>query len=107
MTFAVERIGNDGSVRVAVRGELDMATGPQVDEELLRAEAEATRRLVLDLTGVTFFDSTGMQVVLDAEVRSREAAYELVIAAAADGEVLRVMELASVRDRLVVELDRP
>lgn len=104
MTFAVERIRTDGCVRVSVRGELDLETGPRVQEELSRAEREASRRLVLDLTGVTFFDSTGLQIVLDAEVRARTASYAFAVAVG-HGEVLRVLELAEVRGRL--ELEEP
>jgi len=104
MKFSVERNRADGSVRVSVRGELDLDTGPRVHEELLLAEREAPSRLVLDLTGVTFFDSTGLQIILDAEVRARSAAYAFVVAPGS-GEVLRVLELAEVRGRL--ELEEP
>ncbi|CAA9507624.1 MAG: hypothetical protein AVDCRST_MAG30-2293 [uncultured Solirubrobacteraceae bacterium] len=102
MRVAVERSHIDGVVRVSVRGELDIVSGPRVQEELLRAEREAPRRVVLDLTGVTFFDSTGLQIILDAEVRAREAAYTFAVAPGG-GEVLRVLELAEVRGRLDLE----
>lgn len=104
MRFSVERSHADGAVRVSVRGELDLMTGPRVHEELLRAEREAPQRIVLDLTGVTFFDSTGLQIILDAEVRARDAAYTFAVAPGS-GEVLRVLELAEVRGRL--ELEEP
>ena len=104
MRFDVERSRIDGAVRVSVRGELDLETGPRVQEALLHAEREAPRRIVLDLTGVTFFDSTGLQIILDAEVRARDAAYAFVVAPGG-GEVLRVLELAEVRGRL--ELEEP
>ncbi|HEX8105175.1 MAG TPA: STAS domain-containing protein [Solirubrobacteraceae bacterium] len=98
--FTVERNPNGDAMRVVVSGELDMATGPRLEEELRRAQAGGHREVVLDLTGVTFFDSTGLQVVLDAEVRAREGGQELLIVVAADGEPLRVLRLAEVTDRL-------
>ena len=104
MRFGVERSRIEDAVRVSVRGELDLQTGPRVQEELLRAEQDAARRIVLDLTGVTFFDSTGLQIILDAEVRARTAPYEFAVAPGS-GEVLRVLELAEVRGRL--ELEEP
>jgi anti-sigma B factor antagonist len=101
--FSVERHDEDDDcVRLLVQGELDMDTGPRLHEEIQRVHAAAPRRLVLDLRAVTFFDSTGLQIVLDAEVRCREAGRELVVLAG-DGEPRRVLELADVSDRLTLE----
>jgi anti-anti-sigma factor len=103
LPFTVERQRSDGVVRVIVRGELDMETGPRAEEELRRAEADGPPTLVLDLREVTFFDSTGLQLVLDADVRAREEGRRFVLALGADGEPRRVLELAEVIDRLALE----
>jgi anti-anti-sigma factor len=100
--FAVDRRDEDDSVRLVVDGELDMDTGPRLREEIERAHAAAPARLVLDLRGVTFFDSTGLQIVLDAEVRCRKGGRELLVLAG-QGEPRRVLELADVTDRLRME----
>src|SRR3954453_14054289 len=103
LPFSVERQQSNGSVRVIIRGELDMETGPRAEEELLRAEDGAPPILVLDLRGVTFFDSTGLQIVLDADVRAREEGRRFVVAVESDGEPRRILELAEVADRLNLE----
>src|SRR3954452_2565478 len=103
LPFIVERQQSDGLVRVIVRGELDMETGPRGDEELRRAEAGEPLTLVLDLREVTFFDSTGLQIVLDADVRAREEGRRFLLALSADGEPRRVLELAEVIGRLSLE----
>src|SRR3954468_6543324 len=103
LPFTIDRQQFDGVVRLIVRGELDMETGPRAEEELPRAEADAPPTLVLDLREVTFFDSTGLQVVLDADVRAREEGRRFVLAVAADGEPRRILELAEVIDRLRLE----
>ena len=59
-------------------------------------------KLVLDLREVTFFDSTGLQLVLDADVRAREEGRTLIVAPG-DGEPRRILELAEVADRLRLE----
>lgn len=100
--FDVQRRSEDGTTRVVVQGELDLATGPRVDEELRHAELERPERLVLDLHKVTFFDSTGLQVLLDTEVRAREEG-RLFAVAAGDGEPRRILRLAAVADRLDFE----
>jgi anti-anti-sigma factor len=100
--FSVERHDADEAVRLIVDGELDMDTGPRLQEEIERAYAAAPARLVLDLSGVTFFDSTGLQIVLDTEVRCRDAGRELLVLPGR-GEARRVLELADVTDRLQME----
>jgi anti-anti-sigma factor len=103
LPFSVERQQSNGTIRVIIRGELDMETGPRAEEELLRAEAGAPPVLVLDLREVTFFDSTGLQLVLDADVRAREEGRRFALALAHDGEPRRILELAEVADRLNLE----
>src|SRR3954453_5837559 len=100
--FAVEIQREQGAIRIVVQGELDMETGPRLQEDIDRACAEAPERLILDLRPVTFFDSTGLQLVLDAEFRCRENGTAFIVLAG-DGEPRRVLELAEVTDRLVLE----
>jgi anti-anti-sigma factor len=102
LPFKVERQQSNGKVRVIVRGELDMETGPRAEEEIRRAEDGKPDVLVLDLRDVSFFDSTGLQLVLDADVRAREEGRAFVVLAG-DGEPRRVLELAEVTDRLTLE----
>jgi anti-anti-sigma factor len=85
-----------------VRGELDLSTGPRAEDEVRRAEAEGPETLILDLREVTFFDSTGLQLVLDADVRAREEGRTLIVIPG-DGEPRRILELAEVADRLNLE----
>ena len=100
--FTVERQLSNGTARILVRGELDMETGPRLDEELRDVEAERPAVLVLDLRDVSFFDSTGLQLVLDADVRAREEGRRFVVLPG-DGEPMRILELADVADRLQLE----
>ena len=102
LPFKVERQQTNGEVRIVIRGELDMETGPRAEEELRRAENDQPGVLVLDLREVTFFDSTGLQLVLDADVRAREEGRTFIVLAG-DGEPRRVLELAEVNGRLNLE----
>jgi anti-anti-sigma factor len=100
--FSVERHDEAERLHLVVQGELDMETGPRLQDEIERAHAAAPAVLVLDLRGVTFFDSTGLQIVLDADVRCRQEGRELIVRAG-EGEPRRVLELADVSDRLNLE----
>jgi len=99
LPFSLERQQSDGTLRIVIRGELDMETGPRAEEALRQAEADAPPVLVLDLREVSFFDSTGLQLVLDADVRAREEGRTFVVVPG-DGEPRRILELAEVIDRL-------
>jgi anti-anti-sigma factor len=59
------------SVRVSLHGELDLSTVASAEEAMRQAEHSPARRLVLDLSGLTFMDSTGLRLVLRADRRSR------------------------------------
>jgi anti-sigma B factor antagonist len=64
---------------VAVLGELDIATAPSLDDAVLGLEDARPGLLVIDLTGVSFIDSTGLSVLLTASNRAREQGRRLVV----------------------------
>jgi anti-anti-sigma factor len=56
---------------VTVSGEIDIATGPKLREELLGAMRRYEARLALDLSGVTFMDCAGINALLAARHHAR------------------------------------
>ncbi len=67
-----------GAAWVEPVGELDLATAPQLEEALEAARASA-RLVVLDLRRLTFLDSTGVHLVIDAGTRARRSGRRLVV----------------------------
>jgi anti-sigma B factor antagonist len=66
---------------MSVRGEIDLYTAPRLHEELTSALAGgAPVRLVVDMSGVDFCDSTGMNVLLAAHRKAREQGGDLELA---------------------------
>jgi anti-sigma B factor antagonist len=59
----------DRSVVVSLAGELDLYNAHEVREALLECCAEAPDRLVVDLSGVTFVDSTALGVLIEARTK--------------------------------------
>jgi len=59
----------DGAVVVRLAGELDLYNASAVREVLLDRCAEAPDRLVVELSGVTFIDSTALGVLIEARTR--------------------------------------
>ncbi len=63
LDFDLDVVRDDhGNSRLTLRGELDLATVPRLEQAL----AEAGDDVVLDLRGLTFMDSTGVRVLLEA-----------------------------------------
>ena len=57
------------SVRVAPVGELDIATVDKLQAEVARLLETGFEKIVLDLRGVRFLDSTGLRLVLELDAR--------------------------------------
>jgi anti-sigma B factor antagonist len=69
----------EGQTRIALVGELDIASAPQFEEGLAELEEDSPGVLVLDLRGVEFIDSTGLRAVIAADERARSAGRRLVV----------------------------
>ena len=52
------------AVSVAVAGEVDLSTADQLDAAIREAEETDTNRIVVDLSAMSFVDSTGLAVLL-------------------------------------------
>jgi anti-anti-sigma factor len=65
---------------VRVAGEIDLDSAGDLSEAALAAMQEIGPSLVLDLSGVTFMDSTGLKVLLAVHKRAELAGGRLVLA---------------------------
>jgi len=86
-------VSPSGEVPVlSVRGEIDHATAPHLLERLVSMRDSVTKRLVIDLTDVSFIDSTGMGMLVAADefVRSLGGELRLVVSVP---DVLRVFTI--------------
>lgn len=89
------RLSVDGRPVLAVRGEVDLASAH--DLVLAATSADADGPLALDLSEVTFIDSTGVSALL-AIWREAARVGRSVELIAISGPVARVLELAGVGD---------
>jgi len=60
---------SDGAVVVRLAGELDLYNANAVRDVLLECCAESPDRLIVDLSGVKFIDSTALGVLIEARTR--------------------------------------
>ena len=73
-------------------GDLDLATAPQLRQDLVDAAAAGSSLVVLDLANVPFLDSVGISVIVGGHKRLRHAGRWLHIAAPG-ATVRRVLDL--------------
>ncbi|MEU6012168.1 STAS domain-containing protein [Streptomyces sp. NPDC047453] len=71
---------NDWTV-VEIRGEVDVYTVPRIREHLGKRIQAGRHRLIVDLTGTTFMDSTGLGLLvgIHKRIRTRAGALRPVI----------------------------
>jgi anti-anti-sigma factor len=95
--FAVDVVGPlDGVAYVFVRGELDLASAPALEESLA---ALAGWDLLVDLVELAFIDSTGLRVLLGAYTRARAAGRGFRLTPP-EPEVMRIFRCVGLADRL-------
>jgi anti-sigma B factor antagonist len=74
-------LGRDGPAQVVrLRGELDLASAPELELALESLQPTASGRLVLDLADCEFIDSAGLSTILHGVQRLREAGGSVRIA---------------------------
>jgi anti-sigma B factor antagonist len=98
ITSAVE----NGTASIVLAGELDLAGAQQLETRLDEAEREGPARLIIDLRGLAFIDSTGLRLLLQADARARERGCELVLRPG-EPSVQRVFEVTGALDVLHFE----
>jgi len=62
---------------ITVSGEVDLATSPDLDNAIIAAIESGTSSLAIDLTDVSFMDSSGLGVIVRGLKRCREADKDL------------------------------
>jgi stage II sporulation protein AA (anti-sigma F factor antagonist) len=79
LNFDVEsRVEEDRTI-VSVRGDFDVQVTERVVAELEKVEQSEPELLVIDLSGLSFMDSSGMGVIAAAQARAVEAGRRLVL----------------------------
>jgi anti-anti-sigma factor len=89
----------NGLVHVALVGELDLSTVAKVQDELRRVEAASPPTFVVDLSRLTFLDSTGLRCIVTADERARDEGRRMVVVRGPD-PVQRVFAITRLEERL-------
>ncbi|MFE9679766.1 STAS domain-containing protein [Streptomyces sp. NPDC006259] len=90
--LSIDHTAVDGIRVLTVRGEIDHDVKDVLSKALLSDDGVTAPRTVVDLSGVTFMDSSGINVLVAAHQRMSGAQGWLRLAGA-QASVLRVLEL--------------
>jgi anti-sigma B factor antagonist len=83
-------------VVVRPQGELDMATVPQVDEQVRELVESGFKKVVIDLGSLTFLDSTGIRMLLQWTATADTDGIDFALLPGT-GAVERVLDITGVR----------
>lgn len=88
---------------LVLRGEIDASTSDQLDAALTALSRQSTQRMVVDLGGVTFLDSTAVHSFMRAHQAAREDDRRLVFGGSLQPSVEKVFDVMGLADILDVE----
>lgn len=102
MQLTIDKTTKDSFSVLAVSGEVDVHSAPQLHEAILDEIAEGNTNIALDFTNVSFLDSSGLRVLIIAHnaLEAADGAFALV---APSERILKVFRATSLHKRLRIE----
>lgn len=97
--FRIEIRPERSCVRVVLHGELDISTAPEVERTLAELRDSGWKEFVVDLSGLSFLDSSGVHLVLRWAKLTSEDGIDLSLVHG-PAPVQRVFEIAGLADHL-------
>ena len=87
----------DGFAVLSVRGEVDVYTAPRFRERLIELVSEGKHKIIVDLEGVDFLDSTGLGVLVGGLKRLRSHDGDLLLVCT-QSRILKVFEITGLTE---------
>ena len=104
--FTIEVEERDGRVEVTPRGELDMASAPELEQAIM-PRLEGGTWVLLDLRSLDFIDSSGLRVVVGAHRAAEDRGGRFTCVRGAPGTTVhRIVEIAGI-DGVIEMVDDP
>jgi anti-sigma B factor antagonist len=100
--LSTRAVHTDTTVVVVLDGELDLASAPQLQRELLALCALPVHVISLDLGALTFMDSSGLNVLNRVRVAADDHGIKLTLGDVRD-QVRRVLEVTNMTELFTIE----
>jgi anti-anti-sigma factor len=94
MTARVETHAEDGSMHIALSGEIDLANAAAVEDEIREAVSHQPSAVSVDLTDLTYLDSAGIRILFTLASRLKPLRIVLELIVPLDSPTRRLIELS-------------
>jgi anti-anti-sigma factor len=85
--------------RLRMSGELDLATSPRLEHAAETALEATPERLVLDVSGLRFIDSSGLRAIIVLHERAEREGWQLDVVRP-PGQLVRVFQISGIDEHL-------
>jgi anti-anti-sigma factor len=99
-SFEVEVRHARATAHVVIRGELDLASAPELQRALDGLHGRGVRHIILDLRELEFIDSTGLTIIYRLDQLARQDGFNAAFVRGGPN-VQRVFDLVGLTDQLV------
>jgi anti-sigma B factor antagonist len=80
-------------IRIAVEGDIDLYSSPELRKAVLKAVPRSAEGVAVDLSGVSYMDSSGVATLVEGLRSAKEHGRSFVLASPS-AAVMKVLELA-------------
>lgn len=101
-TFEIERVDGAPHAHLVVHGEVDIKSAPELERALSNLDSDV---VMVDLSDVSFIDSTGLRVLVMTRTRVETNGGKFVLRASDDSAVVRTIRLAGLSSDFVFVAD--
>jgi anti-sigma B factor antagonist len=101
-SLRIEVANTTSPTTVVLSGEIDILSSARVKETLLAICNGGEHRVIVDMTNVTFMDSTGLSALVGSVKRFRSAGGEVILRSPGPG-VQKVMEITGLTRVFTIE----
>jgi anti-sigma B factor antagonist len=102
-SFVVSQGDTAGTWTLAVAGEIDVATSPEFRRELHQLADRDPSRIVLDFSGLTFIDSSGLGVLVGVRKRLREEGHgDILVLEGLQDPVRKVFDITGLTELFTI-----
>jgi anti-sigma B factor antagonist len=100
--FSIAAEDREGRTHLTLRGELDLATAPEL-EGLVNERLDAGQEVVVDLRELQFMDSSGIRVLVAAHARAgRTGGRIFVVRPSRDSAVAKIIDVSGLDGELTI-----
>jgi stage II sporulation protein AA (anti-sigma F factor antagonist) len=93
-TAAVDVVVDDGSVRIAVSGEVDLANAAAVEDQVIAAISNQATSVSVDLGDLDYMDSAGLRILFSLASRLAGLQIALEVVAPVGTSARRLVEVS-------------